>query len=87
MWAKPHSNWQLDKSQNKKHFCASVKERLQTLLVPSEEICKRVLCKNIFKTPSIIWNRKNLIVRREHVFFKFHTFFGFVYHDLKQKIK
>ena len=30
--------------QNKKHIDASVKERQQTLLVPSEEICKRVLC-------------------------------------------
>ena len=29
---------------NKKHIDASVKERPQTLLVPSEEICKRVLC-------------------------------------------
>ena len=28
----------------KKHIDASVKERPQTLLVPSEEICKRVLC-------------------------------------------
>ena len=28
----------------KKHLDASVKERSQTLLVPSEEICKRVLC-------------------------------------------
>ena len=28
---------------NKKHIDASVKERPQTLLVPSEEICKRVL--------------------------------------------
>ena len=28
----------------KKHLDASVKERPQTLLVPSEEICKRVLC-------------------------------------------
>ena len=27
----------------KKHIDASVKERPQTLLVPSEEICKRVL--------------------------------------------
>ena len=32
----------------KKHIDASVKERPQTPLVPSEEICKRVLCnKNI----------------------------------------
>ena len=29
---------------NKKHIDASVKKRPQTLLVPSEEICKRVLC-------------------------------------------
>ena len=29
---------------NKKHVDASVKERPQTLLIPSEEICKRVLC-------------------------------------------
>ena len=29
---------------NKKHLDASVKERPQTLLVPSEQICKRVLC-------------------------------------------
>ena len=29
---------------NKKHIDASVKERPQTLLVLSEEICKRVLC-------------------------------------------
>ena len=29
---------------NKKHIDASVKERPQTLLVPSEEIYKRVLC-------------------------------------------
>ena len=29
---------------NKKHIDASVKERPQTLLVPSEEINKRVLC-------------------------------------------
>ena len=29
---------------NKKHIDASVKERPQTLLVPSEEICKHVLC-------------------------------------------
>ena len=29
---------------NKKHLDASVKERPQTLLVPSEEIFKRVLC-------------------------------------------
>ena len=28
----------------KKHIDASVKERPQTLIVPSEEICKRVLC-------------------------------------------
>ena len=28
----------------KKRIDASVKERPQTLLVPSEEICKRVLC-------------------------------------------
>ena len=30
--------------QNKKHIDASVKERPQALLIPSEEICKRVLC-------------------------------------------
>ena len=29
---------------HKKHIDASVKERPQTLLVPSEEIYKRVLC-------------------------------------------
>ena len=29
---------------NKKHLDASVKVRPHTLLVPSEEICKRVLC-------------------------------------------
>ena len=30
---------------NKKHIInASVKERPQTLLVPSEDFCKRVLC-------------------------------------------
>ena len=29
---------------DKKHIDASVKERPQTLLVPSEEIYKRVLC-------------------------------------------
>ena len=29
---------------NKKHIDASVKERPQTLLVPSEEIYKRVFC-------------------------------------------
>ena len=29
---------------DKKHIDASVKERPQTPLVPSEEICKRVLC-------------------------------------------
>ena len=29
---------------NKKHIDASVKERPHTPLVPSEEICKRVLC-------------------------------------------
>ena len=28
----------------KKHIDASVKERPQTLIVPSEEICKGVLC-------------------------------------------
>ena len=32
------------KETNKKHIDASVKERPQTLPVPSEEICKRVLC-------------------------------------------
>ena len=32
------------KYNKKKHIDASVKERPQTLLVPSEEICKRVLC-------------------------------------------
>ena len=32
----------------KKHIDASVKERPQTLLVPSEEICKRVLCNKHF---------------------------------------
>ena len=31
-------------SNYKKHIDASVKERPQTRLVPSEEICKRVLC-------------------------------------------
>ena len=30
--------------QNKKHIDASVKERPQILIVPSEEIFKRVLC-------------------------------------------
>ena len=35
---------------NKKHIDASVKERPQTLLFPSEEICNRVLCINIFNT-------------------------------------
>ena len=30
--------------KNKKHIGANVKEWPQTLLVPSEEICKRVLC-------------------------------------------
>ena len=30
--------------QNKKHIDASVKERPQTPLVPSEDIYKRVLC-------------------------------------------
>ena len=34
----------------KKHIDASVQERPQTLLFPSEEICKRVLCINIFNT-------------------------------------
>ena len=29
---------------NKKHIDASVKERSQTLLVPSGDICNRVLC-------------------------------------------
>ena len=29
---------------NKKHIDKSVKKRSQTLLVPWEEICKRVLC-------------------------------------------
>ena len=29
---------------DKKHIDASVKERPQTLIVPSEEICKRGLC-------------------------------------------
>ena len=32
------------KLMNKKHLDASVKERPQTLLIPSEQICKRVLC-------------------------------------------
>ena len=35
---------QIAKLQDKKHIDASVKERPQTPLVPSEEICKRVLC-------------------------------------------
>ena len=29
---------------NKKHINASVKQRPQTLIVPLEEICERVLC-------------------------------------------
>ena len=73
---------------NKKHIDASVKERPQTLLVPSDEIYKRDLCnKHIYS------NRQILIVRRENAFCKFHTFSGFVYHvsnvyhDLKHKIK
>ena len=33
-----------NQESNEKHIDASVKERPQTLLVPSEEICKRVLC-------------------------------------------
>ena len=74
----------------KKHIDAIVKERPQTLLVPSEEICKRVLRNKHYLTPSIISNRQILIVRRENAFCKFHTFFVFlftmflVYHDLKQ---
>ena len=32
------------KEGDKKHIDASVKERSQPLLVPSEEICKRILC-------------------------------------------
>ena len=58
---------------------ASVKERPQTLLVPSEEICKRV-CKRkqqTYLTPSMISNWQILIVRRENAFCKFHTFFVF----------
>ena len=35
---------EIESSTNKKHIDASVKERPQTLIVPSEEICKRVLC-------------------------------------------
>ena len=31
-------------SKNKKHIDTSVKERPQTPLAPSKEICKRVLC-------------------------------------------
>ena len=40
-----------------------------------------------YLTPSIISNQQTLILRRENAFSKFHFFFGFVYHDLKQKIK
>ena len=75
----------------KKTIDASVKERPQTLLAPSEEICKRVLCNKL-----IISNRHILNVCRENAFCEFNTFFGFVYdvydvflvyHDLKHKIK
>ena len=65
---------------NNKHIDASVKERPQTLLVPSEEICKRDLCHKHILTPFIVSNRQTLFVRRENAFCKFHTFFGFVYH-------
>ena len=36
--------WNLKEYANKKHTDASVKERPHIPLVPSEEICKRVLC-------------------------------------------
>ena len=83
----------------KKHIDASVKERPQTLLVPSEEICKRVLCNK-----HIISIRQTLFVRRENaivnstvfsvsIIFKKKIFPGLnhpnlefmflVYHDLK----
>ena len=43
---KPHrlAPCQLHVRGYKKHIDASVKERSQALLVPSEEICKHVLC-------------------------------------------
>ena len=80
---------------DKKHIDESVKERPQTLLVPSEEICNRVLCPKHILTPLIVSNRQTLFVRRENAFCKFHTFFQLcflftmflVYHDLKKKIK
>ena len=34
-------------NKDKKHIDASVKERPQTPLVPSEEICKPVLCNQL----------------------------------------
>ena len=41
---KPDSTFTICIYIYKKHIDASVKERPQTLLVPIEEICKRVLC-------------------------------------------
>ena len=69
----------------KKHLDASVKERPQTLLVPSEQICKCYM-QQTYLTPSIISNLQILIVRRENSTrfrFLFTTFL--VYHDLKKK--
>ena len=73
---------------NKKHIDASVKERPQTLLVNSEEIYKRDLCnKHIYIVTPFISNRTILFVHKDNAFCKFHTFFGVVYHELKQKIE
>ena len=40
-----------------------------------------------YLTRSIISNRQILFVHKDNAFCKFHTFFGVVYHELKQKIK
>ena len=72
----------------KKHIDASVKERSQTLLVSSEEIYKRVLI-NIFNT-IYYFKPTNLILHKDNKTMPFVNstpFFGFVYHELKQKIK
>ena len=84
------SLWDLHVILYKKHIDASVKERTQTLPVPSEEICMRILCNKhikhhlLFQTDKLWLCVEKMPFVNSTLFSNLFTMF-LVYHDLKQK--